>query len=273
MLGSRSYPIFVAQMPDREGLVGCVVGTVVDNRPFSIPEFGYISCLHVDEGWCGRDVGRRLLEATQGWCTSQGLDVTQTDVPSHSPPTRRFWERMGFTRFLDRLSCGVDAAGAQVGDSCVVIREGTMGDRVAVLSLWEEMMDYHAHLDRRLRVLPGASRHTAQAIGHWLRDDTTPLLVAQAGDDVVGFALGGAVDLALGLHPTRYGHIAHMCVTSEWRRRGVGRELFAALGSWFQQEGLTSIHIYVSHLNPVSQRFWRSLGFEDYADRLWCDLQ
>jgi len=33
-----------------------------------------------------------------------------------------------------------------------------------------------------------------------------------------------------------------------------------------------SIHLYVSCLNPVSQQFWRELGFEDYISRLWCDL-
>lgn len=273
MLGSASYPVFVAQRRDDEALLGCVIGKVVDNKPFAVPGFGYIGCLYVDDGWRGQEVGCRLLGEAQDWFKSQGLDVSQSDVASRSPIARRFWERMGFSRFLDHLYYSDDHAVAKVGDRGVVIRAATIGDAAAVLSLWMEMMDYHARLDSRLRVSPDGSRHVAKAIEHWLLDDTAQLLVAQARDDVVGFTLGGIVDVGLGLKPAKYGHIAHMCVTSEWRRRGVGRQLFTALRRWLQGEGLGSVHIYVSHFNPASQRFWRSLGFQDYVDRLWCDLR
>jgi ribosomal protein S18 acetylase RimI-like enzyme len=245
MLGSGSYPIFVAQGRDDKALLGCVIGKVVDNKPFAVPRFGYIGCLYVDDGWRGQELGCRLLGEAQGWFKTQGLDVSQSDVASRSPIARRFWERMGFSRFLDHLYYTDDGAVAKVEDRGVVIRAATVGDAAAVLSLWMEMMDYHARLDRRLRVSPDGSRHVGKAIEHWLLD----------------------------LKPAKYGHIAHMCVTSEWRRRGVGRQLFTALRRWLQGEGLASVHIYVSHFNPASQRFWRSLGFQDYVDRLWCDLR
>jgi GNAT superfamily N-acetyltransferase len=89
---------------------------------------------------------------------------------------------------------------------------------------------------------------------------------------VIGFVVGSVVDVVLGLEPSVRGHVAHLCVTSEWRRRGVGRLLFSSLRDWFLRRGMPSIHAHVSHFSPVSQRFWRAMEFEEYVERLWCDL-
>ncbi len=272
MLGGRSYPVFVAQEDDGERLVGCVIGKVVDNRPFYVPEYGYISCFYVDERWRGQEVGRGLFAVIRDRLKADGLDVAQVDVSARNTAGWGFWNRRGFTNFLAHLYRETEPELIGIVDANLVIRRAEVNDREAVLSLWEEMMGYHAPLDERLKVFPGWRGYVAQAIRYWLRDKASCLLVAEADDTVVGFALGGLVDVGLGLKPATYGHIAHLCVTDRCRRRGIGRQLFAGLRGWFQKRGLASIHIYVSHFSPVSQRFWRELGFEDYIERLWCDL-
>lgn len=272
ILGKRSYPVFVAQEDNGDGLLGCAVGRVLDNKPFAVPEYGYIGCFCVDEGWRGQGIGGELFATIRDWFKSEGLGAVQVDVSPRNRAGRRFWAKRGFANFLDHLYHAIEPEEAAVVDSAVVVRRAEVGDLEAVLSLWEEMMDYHAPLDRRLRVFPGWRGCVAQAIGYWLDGDGYCLLVAEAGDAVIGFGLGGLVDTSLGLKPATYGHIAHMCVTARWRRRGIGRQLFGRLRGWFRGKGLSSIHIYVSHFSPVSQKFWRSLGFEDYIERLWCDL-
>jgi len=272
MLSGRSDHVFVAQEDDDDGLLGCVIGKVVDNRPFNVLQYGYMSCFYVDEVWRGQEVGRGLFAAIRDWFKAEGLDTAQVDVSRRNTIGRRFWEKRGFTRFLDHLYRDTGSGVTRDVKSGVVVRRAEVGDLEAVLSLWEEMMEYHAPLDRRLRVFPGGRAYIARAIGYWVGDEASRLLVAEAGDGVIGFALGGLVDTGLGLKPATYGHVAHVCVTAKWRRRGIGRQLFARLRGWFQRQGLSSIHIYVSHLSPVSQCFWRNLGFEDYIERLWCDL-
>jgi GNAT superfamily N-acetyltransferase len=118
----------------------------------------------------------------------------------------------------------------------------------------------------------GGRAYVAQTIDYWLGDATSHLLVAEADNDVIGFTLGGLVDVGLGIKPGAYGHIAHMCVTAHWRRLGIGRQLCFGLMDWLRSKGVSSIQIYVSRFSPVSQRFWRSMGFESYMERLWCDL-
>ncbi len=271
-LGKGSCRVFVAQKDGAGRLLGCVIGKVVDNRPFSVPELGLISFLHVDEGWRGGEIGRGLSAAICDWFKAEGLNAAQVDVSLRDAGGRRFWEKRGFAHFLDHLCRDTEREATTVVEPSVVVRRGHAGDLEAVLSLWEEMMGYHAPLDRRLEVSPRGRGYVARSIGHWLGNQAFCLLVADAGDTVIGFALGGLVDAWRGLKPATYGHIAHMCVTANWRRCGIGRQLFPRLRDWFEKKSLSSIHIYVSHFSPVSQRFWRRVGFEDYIERLWCDL-
>ncbi len=270
--GGRCHPVFVAQGDSDDGLLGYVIGKVVDNRPFEVPEYGYVGCLHVDDEWRGRGIGARLFVALRDSFRVQEVPAAQVDVSPRNPAGWHFWKRYGFTRFLDHLYRETGLSVAENARSVAVVRRAEDGDLDDVLSLWREMMEYHAPLDSRLSVPAEASGYVLQAMRHWVGDDASCLLVAEVDDTTIGFALGGLVDTTLGLKPAAYGHIAHMCVTAGWRRRGVGRQLFARLREWFQTRGLCSIHIYVSRFSPVSQVFWRRLGFEDYIERLWCDL-
>ena len=272
VLGRRLHPIFVAQEDDGGRLSGCIIGRVVHNRPFAVRGYGHISCFHVNEDKRAERVGRQLFAALGEAFRAEGLEAAQVDVACHDPARRRFWLERGFTYFLDHLYRDAEPPVTGDVDSSVLARPGDVGDVDAVLSLWEEMMEYHAALDGRLKVLPEERGYVEQAIRYWAGDDASSLPVAEADGSVVGFALGGLVETALGLTAGAYGHIAHMCVTARWRRRGIGRRLFRILREWFWKKGLPSIHIYVSRFSSVSQLFWRGLGFESYIERLWCDL-
>ncbi|NIN67410.1 MAG: GNAT family N-acetyltransferase [Anaerolineae bacterium] len=271
-VGGSSGIAFVAEESDTGALLGFATGKIVDNKPFAHPEFGHVSCLHVDEVCRGEGVGDSLWRAVDDWFRREGVAVAQVDVPHCNPILRRFWQDRGFSGFLDHLCCEARVELTKDDDTPVSVRGARSGDADSVLSLWEEMMDYHAPIDERLRVGANWRRHVARATWQWLTRSRTRLLVAEVGDDVVGFAVGGLVDSGLGLKPGLYGHIAHMCVNEQWRRRGVGRQLFASLRDSFVEWGVSSIHVYVSQFNSVSQHFWRSLGFEEYIERLWCDL-
>lgn len=271
-VGGSSGIAFVAEERDTGALLGFASGKIMDNRPFAYPEFGYVSCLHADEVCRGEGVGDSLWTAVYDWFKTEGVDVAQVDVPHCNPMLKRFWQERGFSSFLDHLCCEAGVELTKDEDAAASVRGARSGDADAVLSLWGEMMDYHAPIDERLRVGTNWRRQVARATRQWLTRSKTRLLVAQVGDEVIGFAVGGLVDIGLGLKPGLYGHIAHMCVNEQWRRRGVGRQLFASLRGSFLEWGVSSIHVYVSQSNSVSQRFWRSLGFEEYIERLWCDL-
>jgi ribosomal protein S18 acetylase RimI-like enzyme len=270
-LGRGSTPVLVAEAEDG-GLAGCVVGVVVHNKPFAVQHYGYLSCLHVREGHRGAGVASSLLRGVCDWFQAHGVDVVHADSSARDAKTVSFWEARGFDRYLDHLRLSAERAVEPTEVPGVSVREARLGDSEAVIRLWGEMMEFHASIDGRLSLAPSWESEVARATKEWLRDSDTSVLVAEADDSVVGFVVGGVVEAILGLAPSVRGHVAHLCVTSEWRRRGVGRALFSSLRSWFLGRGVPSIHAFVAVLSPVSQRFWRALGFEEYIERLWYDL-
>lgn len=59
--------------------------------------------LVVRADWRGRGIGERLLVETQRWSREQGASHVEVGVHAFNHGARRFYERYGFTRSIDRL--------------------------------------------------------------------------------------------------------------------------------------------------------------------------
>ena len=156
--------------------------------------------------------------------------------------------------------------------SQVVIRQATRDDVGGILSLWDEMMQYHAALDARFRPAPDGEKHWAKILRDWLRDDDACVLVADAEGQLVGYIIGMMRENPPVLLPPTYGLVSDICVDPAWRQQGIGRRLFEALKDWLKEEELFTIQLNVAHFSSVSQAFWRAMGCEDFMDRLWLEV-
>ena len=153
------------------------------------------------------------------------------------------------------------------------IRQATPADVPAILPLWREMMEHHHALDSRFQPDPAGAATFDQALLDWLQNPNILILVADAGSELIGFAVGIDRENPPVLLPPRYGYITDMAVTAAHRRQGVARALLADLTDWFTKRGLASIRLNVAHFNPQSQGFWRAMGFTDYTEILWRDIE
>jgi GNAT superfamily N-acetyltransferase len=152
------------------------------------------------------------------------------------------------------------------------VRRAALEDLEMVLDLWQEMMDYHARLDRRFLPAADGRDHFRITLREWMGDDTCRVLVAVDHGDVVGYIIGRLAENPPVFENRYLGHVSDICVAPEWRHMGVGRKLFGALRNWFWRQGLTSVQLHVGAFNPVSQAFWREMGFQDYMHRLWLEI-
>jgi len=272
MVGTAGHIVLVADGARSGSLVGYAAATEVENAPFAVSRYGYVRSVDWEENEREPNLGIALYEALRDRLTIRGLRAAQTDVPPQDSAARGFWEARGFGSFLDRLwrPTGTEELGRSVSSRNV--REARVSDSEVVLGLWAEMMDLHSALDERLSVVTSWRSQVGEMFRSWRRDPSCRVVVAEGPAGVVGFAVGTIEDPALGLELPRYGHIAHLCVSAQHRGQGVGHQLFDWLRGWFHRRGVRSIYLYVSSLNPASQRFWRGLGFLDYESRLWCYL-
>jgi ribosomal protein S18 acetylase RimI-like enzyme len=152
------------------------------------------------------------------------------------------------------------------------VKRGVAGDVEPVLDLWEEMMAVHARLDCRFCPTADARQLFRPVLLAWLRDPDYRVFVAREGHRMVGYLIARVSENPPMFEPRHFGHISDTCVAPDRRRLGIGRRLFAAARSWLRRRGLTVLKLNVAASNPVSQQFWRKMGFSDYMHRMWLDI-
>jgi ribosomal protein S18 acetylase RimI-like enzyme len=144
------------------------------------------------------------------------------------------------------------------------VRGANRRDLPSLVSLWQEMMDFHRSYDARFRFSPNAPREVERHLLETLRSRAARILVAEAEQRIIGYIVGEA-HARRPIYPVgTYGFISDICVSSAWRRRGVGSALVRALESWFAVQKVTSIELFAAALNPHSIAFWRAMGYDDY---------
>ena len=87
---------------------------------------------------------------------------------------------------------------------------------------------------------------------------------ALSGEDIKGFA--AVLKQPIGRR-REYLDLSELHVSQEWRRRGVGRRLFAAAAAWAKEHGAEKLYIS-AHSALETQVFYRSLGC---VDAVWED--
>jgi ribosomal protein S18 acetylase RimI-like enzyme len=122
----------------------------------------------------------------------------------------------------------------------VEIREYRPGDGPALRRLWD---------DAGLRSL-GDDDDGLTAMA---RRNPGLLLVATAGDAIVGSGLGG--------WDGRRGWIYHVVIAPDHRRRGIGRRLVAQVETGLQALGCPKVNVIVMDENDEGVDFWVSMGY------------
>lgn len=149
-------------------------------------------------------------------------------------------------------------------------RAAVVADIPQIVELWKEFLDFHADCGRDLDVTRSPDGHETFAayLADLLEDEDYLVLVADDGERLVGYCIAAIKDHPPVFNARQYGFIQDMAVTAACRRRGLGCELFARAEAWIRGRGLNRIHLNVDTTNPVSQAFWKRLGFGDYMKTL-----
>jgi len=126
-----------------------------------------------------------------------------------------------------------------------------LSDYEAVFSFWNSCDGLHMHHDYS---------ETLEGFSHFLERNPDLCFVARDGEKIIGAVLGS--------HDGRRGFINHMAVSSEYRKKGIGRMLIHNVIESLKSVGIRKILIFVLKNSPDAQAFWKNLGFskEDIID-------
>jgi GNAT superfamily N-acetyltransferase len=144
-----------------------------------------------------------------------------------------------------------------------VIRDAVCGDALALQSIWLDFARAERPTDRQ-------SRETSmvdQIERTILRFETEPserLLVALVDDEAVGVAHLRRAPLSP-MQPDDAVHVGYLHVLSNFRRRGIGRQLLEAAADWADEKDSQHIVASVAARNRDANRFLARLGLTQVA--------
>ncbi|MGC8668210.1 MAG: GNAT family N-acetyltransferase [Chthonomonadales bacterium] len=147
-----------------------------------------------------------------------------------------------------------------------MLRNGRRSDLPVLQQLWHQMMDLHRERDARFRFGADVDRDLKRHFLEAMASRQALVLVAEAEGAVVGYALGWLQNRRPIYPAGRYGFISDLFVLPQWRRRGIGRGLVAAILEWFAARDATDVELFVAHANPDARAFWAAMGFEPFLD-------
>ena len=137
------------------------------------------------------------------------------------------------------------------------------------ISLWHELMDYHATLDPLFETRPDGAKNWEQYIGELMGMREGKVFIALKDNEVVGYSV-----CRVSAHPPLfkqeyYGLIMDMAVKQEYQRQGIGTLLLETIYDWVYELGLNRIELQVVPQNSQGYAFWKKHGFNDYLHSLY----
>jgi GNAT superfamily N-acetyltransferase len=154
----------------------------------------------------------------------------------------------------------------------ISIRRAQVEDFPLVTMLWKEMMTYHLTLDPRFAMAPDHQQAYLEYL-HSIKDNYDYIiLVAESGQEIVGYTVGMILSNPAVFALARYGFIAEMAVTQSHQHEGVGKQLWDYIRRWFHRRGVQVIQLNVSPLNEKGYEFWTKMGCREFLHILWHDI-
>jgi ribosomal protein S18 acetylase RimI-like enzyme len=159
-----------------------------------------------------------------------------------------------------------------MGEARVLIRRAEARDMAFIIELWQKLSQEIAACDDRCAVRPEGEIIWAKWAGQRLRDEHSCVLVAEKGDDLVGYLLGHIDEAQPIFKQRRHAIVTDLFVAPESRRRGVGTKLVEQALEFFRGRDIGHVRVNVLQRNSAARAFWEKRGFGDFLFRMWKSL-
>jgi ribosomal protein S18 acetylase RimI-like enzyme len=97
-----------------------------------------------------------------------------------------------------------------------------------------------------------------RSIKTFLEKNPNTCFVAETDGEIIGTIMAG--------NDGRRGHIYHLMVKPEYRKRGIGRKLLETVEKSLKKEGIRKIFLVAFKENKTGNKFWGRSGYEIRKD-------
>jgi len=152
----------------------------------------------------------------------------------------------------------------------MTIRKATAADYSSMCELFDEVDALHRDkLPHIFQQPTGAARERDYYRG-LIADENVALLVAEAGEKLVGFVHAIVKDTPAFpvFVPRRYAMVDGIVVKSGFQNHGIGRILMDKMQEWATAKGATSIELHVYEFNETAVSFYERLGYQTFSRKM-----
>ena len=157
----------------------------------------------------------------------------------------------------------------------ISVRKATADDYNSLCELFDEGDALHRdYLPHIFQTPGGAAREKDYYLG-LIADEDVALLVAEAGENLVGFVHAIVRDspaLPI-LVPRRYAIVDGIVVRSGFQNQGIGRILMDKMQEWAIAKSATSIELNVYEFNSAAISFYERLGYQALSRKMRKELK
>jgi ribosomal protein S18 acetylase RimI-like enzyme len=154
------------------------------------------------------------------------------------------------------------------------IREATLNDLSSIVTLWNELMAFHIKLDSSFEVCEDAEQKFREFLkGNIESSNKSVVFVAEVLHEsekkIVGYLMAFQGTNPPVFKIQHFGEISDICVTSSYRRNGIGKALYLHVKEWFFKRGYERLELQAAVRNTVSIPFWKSMGFTPILEKMY----
>lgn len=103
-----------------------------------------------------------------------------------------------------------------------------------------------------------------EGVGRFLKRNPHTSVVAEQDGKIVGAILCG--------HDGRRGCLYHVCVSSDYRRQGIGTQMVVFAMDALQREQISKVSLIAFTENDIGNAFWRKIGWTKREDLNYYDF-
>jgi ribosomal protein S18 acetylase RimI-like enzyme len=151
------------------------------------------------------------------------------------------------------------------------IRTTTKEDFHSLLIMLEKYYQYHSSLtkEKNCSFFSNIKKVLQKKIEEAIKNkDDYKILVAIRNNEIVGFTIGLIRNAPFYSPHQKIGFVCEMFVETEFRRKGIGKNLSLQLFKWFKRKEIKRIELDVDTKNLKAMKFWKRLAFSELKMRM-----
>ena len=139
----------------------------------------------------------------------------------------------------------------------------------AIKELWVEFLKYSEEFHPVFAIRQGAADHMEKMyLRPSMNDKMHQVLLALEGQKAVAYAVAKINEQLPIKNNIKTATIEHLFVTHDFRRQGIGGQMYKEILKWFKAKGVNRIELQVIAKNKAACSFWKKQGYGDF-EYIW----